>query len=107
MQKTLRMVGKWAGQPPVVALAAGHNSGLLFLCDTVSKQQFPVDTGAEVSVLPATGLDRCTRKTGPPLLAANSSSIGTYGTCTLSLHFASNAYQWKFVIPEVSRPRYE
>ena len=104
MQTTLRLVGKRAGRPPVVALAAGHNSGLLFLCDTVSKRQFLVDTGAEVSVLPATGLDRRTRQTGPPLLAANGSSIGTYGTRTLSLHFASNTYQWKFVIAEVSRP---
>ena len=104
MQTTLRLVGKRAGRPPVVASAAGHNSGLLFLCDAVTKRQFLVDTGAEVSVLPATGLDRRTRQKGPPLLAANGSSIGTYGTRTLSLHFASNSYQWKFVIAEVSRP---
>ena len=87
-----------------MASAAGHNSGLLFLCDTVTKRQFLVDTGAEVSVLPATGLDRRTGQTGPPLLAANGSSIGKYGMRTLSLHFASNSYQWKFVIAEVSRP---
>lgn len=83
---------------------AGHNSGLLFLCDMVSKRQFLVDTGAEVSVLPVTGLDRRTRQTGPPLLAANGSSIKTYGMRTLSLHFASNTYQWNFVIADVSHP---
>ena len=104
MLTTLRLAGKRAGRPPVVASAAGHNSGLLFLCDTISKRQFLVDTGAEISVLPATGLDRCTRQTGPSLLAANGSSIRTYGTRTLSLHFASNTYQWNFVVADVSRP---
>jgi hypothetical protein len=91
---------------PVVARAAGRNNGLLFLSDIVSKQQFLVDTGAEVSVLPATGFDTRTRKEGPPLSAANGSSIKTYGTRTLSLHLATNTYmyQWDFVIPDVSRP---
>ena len=88
---------------PVVSVAS-HNHGLLYLCDSVSKQQFLVDTGAEVSVLPATGLDRRTRRQGPPLLAANSSSIRTYGTKRLSLHLASNTYQWDFVITDVTRP---
>ena len=77
MQTTLHLVGKWAGRLPVVALAAGHNSGFLFVCDTVSKWQF----------LPATGLDRCTRQTGPPLVAANSNSIRMYGTA----HFPFNS----------------
>ena len=51
------VVGKRAGQPPVVASAAGLNKGLLFLRDKLSRWKFLVDTGAEVSVLPATGLD--------------------------------------------------
>ena len=104
MQTTMRLVGKRAGRSPVVASAAGRNNGLLFLCDTVSKRQFLVDTGAEVSVLPATGLDTRTKQPGPQLLAANGSSIRTFGTRTLSLHFASNAYQWDFIVAEVSRP---
>ena len=102
MQTTMRLVGKQAGRPPVVASVASQNSGLFFLCDTVTKWQFFVDTGAEVSVQPATGLDRRTRQTGLPLQAANGSSIGMYGMRTFSLHFASNTYQWKFVIAEVS-----
>ena len=39
-----------------------------------------------------------------PLLAANGSSIKTYGTRTLSLHFAFDTYKWDFVITDVSRP---
>ena len=87
-----------------MAVAAGHNKGLLYLCDFSTKRQFLVDTGAEVSVLPATGLETRTRHSGPPLMAANGSSIRTYGTRTLPLHFASNKYKWKFVIADVTRP---
>ena len=79
----MHLVGKRPSRS-LVAAATGHNHGLLFLCDSVSKRQFLIDTGAEVSVLPATGLDTRTRKPGPPLLAANGSTIRTYGTRQLS-----------------------
>ena len=87
-----------------MATTVGHKSGLLFLCDTITKQQFLVDTRAEVSVLPSTGLDRHMQKTGLQLLAVNSSSIRSYGTRTLSLQYASNTYQWSFIIAAVSCP---
>ena len=87
----------------MMASATGRNNSLLFLRDTISGRQFLVDTGAEVSVLPATGLDSRTAQPGPSLLAANGSSIKTYGSRTLSLHFASNKYQWTFTITDVSR----
>ena len=85
------------------AVATGYiRNGLLFLSDSLSKRQFLVDTRAEVSVLPATGLDRRLNKPGPPLLAANGSSIATYGMRKLSLNFASNTYHWDFVIADFS-----
>lgn len=86
-----------------VATGYSHN-GLLFLTDSVSKRQFLVDTGAEVSVLPATGLEKRSKQPGSSLLAANGSSISTYGTRKLSLNFASNTYHWDFVIADVARP---
>jgi hypothetical protein len=49
-------------------------------------------------------LDRRTRRQGPPLLEANSSSIRTYGIRRLSLHFPSNTYQWDFIVADVNRP---
>ena len=106
MQTTMRMVefGKRQSQSLVAVATGRHGQGLLFLCDSISKRQFLVDTGAEVSVLPATGLDTRTRQPGPPLLAANGNSITTYGTRTLSLHFASNTYKWNFIIADVTRP---
>ena len=58
MQATMQLAGKRPGRPLVVA-AAGHNKGLLFLTDSISKRPFLVDTEAEVSVLPTKGLDTC------------------------------------------------
>lgn len=52
----MQLAGKRRGQS-LVAVAAGHNKGLLYLSDSITKRQFLVDTGAEVSVLPATGLE--------------------------------------------------
>ena len=72
----MHLVGKRQSR----SLVARPNSGLFFLCNSISKQQFLVDTGAEVSVLPATGLDQRTRQPGPPLVAANGSSIKTWNT---------------------------
>ena len=97
-------LAKQAGRPPIVPRMASRNSGLLFLCDTITKQQFVVDTGADVSVLPTTKLDRNTRQTGLQLLATNGSFIGSYGTHTLSLHFVSNMYQWNFIIADDGAP---
>ena len=37
--------------------SAGHSKGLFCLCDDNSGQQFLVDTGAEISILPATRVE--------------------------------------------------
>ena len=98
------LVGKRQGRSSIVAQAAGRIEGLFFLHDGISKRQFLVDTGAEVSVIPASGLDTRTRHAGPLLLAANGTSIKTYGMRTLPLRFGSNTYKWNFVVADVARP---
>lgn len=85
-------------------MAAGLNDSLLFVCDSQSGRRFLVDTGAEVSVLPATGLDTRIGEPGPSLKAANGSTINTYGVHTTQLRFASRQYKWDFVIADVARP---
>ena len=100
----MHLVGKRAGRSPIVATAASLNDSLLFVCDSHSGRRFLVNTGAEVSVLPATGLDTRIGEPGPSLKAANGSSIKTYGVHTTELHFASRQYKWKFVIADVARP---
>lgn len=86
-----------------MAAATGQNRGLLFIYDAVTKQPFLVDTGAEVSVMPATVFDKQTNQPGQSLRAANGTSIKTYGTRDILLHFTSNTYKWTFVLADVSR----
>ncbi len=88
----------------LVAAVTCHNRGLLFIYDSITKQPFLVDTGAEVSVLPATSLEKRTMSPGPhSLRAANGTSIWTYGYRNVTLHIASNIYNWSFLIANVSR----
>ena len=102
---TLYVLGKRYGRPPLVAAAVGDLSTCLFyLYDRHSGVQFLVDTGAQVSVLPATNLDLRSGLTGPPLSAANGSNIRTFGSRTVSLSINSRLYKWNCVVADVSKP---
>ena len=59
---------------------ASKQDNLLFICDKNSGRRFLVDTGAEVSVLPATNIDTRTKPCGQALQAANGRTIRTHGT---------------------------
>ena len=81
-------VGKRPGQPVAAAYSAGPRSlsRLLHVQDPLTSHRFLVDTGAEVSVLPATSADR--RRPLLPqrsLRAVNGSEIATYGTRSLTV----------------------
>ena len=102
MRKAMCMVGKRAGRASLVATASGLKDGLLFVWDKVSGDRFLVDTGAEVSVFPATGLITGTKQPGTSLVVANGSTIKTYWTRTIPLRFVSKQYTWDFIIAEVS-----
>ena len=104
MCKAMCLVGKRADRASVVATASGLKDGLLFVRDEISGERFLVDTGAEVSVFPATGLITRTKQPGTSQVAANGSTIKTYGTRSIPLWLASKQYRWDFIIAEVSRP---
>ena len=79
------------------------NQGRLFyVTDTTTKQQFLIDTGAEVSVLPPRSTNR-THRQGYDLQAANSSTIATYGTRSLTLNLGfRRSFPWIFTIADVN-----
>ena len=81
-----------------------NSNKLLFVKDNVTKQQFLVDTGAQISVFPASRYDRQSSSLGPMLLAANGSQIKTYGKRTMTLNIGSTEYQWCFTIADVGKP---
>ncbi len=60
------------------------HSRLFFVTDKNTRQRFLVDTGAEVSLLPASVSDRSHNQPGFPLQAANNSTIPTFGTSPLT-----------------------
>ena len=81
-----------------MAPVAGRNpSRLLFVWDRKAGHKFLVDTGAQVSVLPATAQDRLRQKT-EPLVAANGSKIDTFGTKTIPLDLGFRKFKWSFVL---------
>lgn len=76
----------------------------MFLADTNSGRRFLVDSGAEVSVIPATYRDMHFGTKGATLVAANGNAIRTYGTRHLPLHIGSQRYEWSFTVANVSQP---
>lgn len=88
----------------MISSAAGSDSSLLLISDVQTGRRFLVDTGAEVSIFPVTGTDARFRSPGPPLYAANGSTIRTFGTLSLTLNLGVRRCTWPFVLAEVSRP---
>jgi len=64
----------------------GANHNRLHVYDRATGQQFLVDTGAEISLLPASPSDKRT-PTELKLFAANNSFIDTFGERRLTLNF--------------------
>ena len=78
-----------------------HPSRLFYVTDKHTKQRFLIDTGAEVSVVPPTPADLKHRQ-GYDLQAANSSTIPTYGTRSLTLDIGlRRSCPWLFTIADV------
>ncbi|XP_078051638.1 uncharacterized protein LOC144477776, partial [Augochlora pura] len=76
----------------------------LFVFDKETGLRFLVDTGADVSVLPAARRDR-QGTSGVPLYAANGTPIRTYGQRRLPLNLGlRREFAWPFVIAEVNQP---
>ena len=99
-------VRKRGSQPPVVA-AAGNisNCNTLAVSDRRSGRSYLVDTGANVSVFPASFSDRKSRPNSASLVAANGSTIRTWGQHSVPLHLGrGRLFTQEFHIADVARP---
>lgn len=98
------MAGKREQQRIAATYSLPKISRRLFIRDRKTNVSFLVDTGSDVSVLPADSF----QKRNPPLqtlLAANKSTINVYGQKTLSLDFSlRRQFPWTFLIANVSTP---
>ena len=95
--------GKPVSQRVSATHAAGpHDSRLLFVEDVNSRCKFLVDTGAEVSVFPATPGDRSPASPFSSLKAANGSNIAVYSQRSLNLNLGLRRnFRWLFLIADV------
>ena len=104
MRCSLQISGKQNRRRVEAACSLPQTSRRLFIRDRISNLSFLVDTGSDVSILPANNV----QKRNPPqqtIFAANSSEIHVYGQKTLSLDFKlRRIYSWTFLIANVTTP---
>ncbi|KAK3893998.1 hypothetical protein Pcinc_002237 [Petrolisthes cinctipes] len=78
---------------------------LLFVLDSTSVARFLVDTGATVSAVSPSAADKASEYPSYDLLAANGTSIATYGTRTLNLDLGlPEKIIWSFIVADVRYP---
>ena len=84
------------------SLGVSHQRRLFYVTDVCNKQQFLIDTGAEVSALPPRATD-WTHRQGYDLQAVKSSTIATFGTRSLTLNLGlRRSYSWILTIAAVN-----
>ena len=96
--------GKRPSRPAIASLSASSTHSPLHVWDRNSGRRYLVDTGAQVSVLPASVQDKRSGRHGPNLVAANGSVICTFGTRTVFLFIGAQRFEWDFFLAEVSQP---
>ena len=82
-------------------------SRLLYVTDNNSRRRFLVDTGAAVSIYPASKAVKQTSTTpshGTKLVAANSTHIRTYGQRRTTIDIGILKSSWPFILADVDQP---
>lgn len=106
MHQALQLqTGKLTGPSLLATSDTGPANSRLILYDPFSRTNFLIDTGADVSVLPPTPPDLQKRSSAFSLVAANGSSIPTYGKRLVKVSLGlRREFSWIFTIAEVTRP---
>ena len=92
------------GQREVADIALSH-SKLLYVADKGHKCRYLIDTGAAVSVLPKSCANGISDADSLPLVAANNSTIHTYGNCKRVVDVGlKREYSWTFIVADVQQP---
>ena len=81
------------------------HSELLYVADKGHKCRYLIDTGAAVSVLPKSCANGISDADSLPLVAANNSTLHTYGTCKRVVDVGlKREYPWTFIVADVQQP---
>src|SRR5436190_680699 len=98
-------IKKRGGQSLMATNDIGSGSRRLYIKDKVSKTNFLIDTGSDVSVYPRKMLRDKPLIQHYELFAANGSKILTYGTITLQPDFGlRRSFPWRFIIADIVQP---
>ena len=77
---------------------------LLYVADKHNKCTYSIDTGAAVSVLPKSCANRTSDAACLPLVAANTTTINTYGNCRRVVDVGlKRDYTWTFIVADVKQ----
>ena len=91
-------------QREVANIALSH-SKLLYVADKNHKCKYLIDTGAAVSVLPKSCANRISEADCLPLVAANNTTINTYGNGKRVVDVGlKREYLWTFIVADVQQP---
>ena len=100
----MRVPGKCISWPTVNTASAGDKNKLFSLSDKKSGQRYLVDTGAQISIIPALHFDCFSHKLTHLLVAANGTSIKTYETRFVPLNFNQKNFQCCFTVADIAHP---
>ena len=80
-------------------------SRLLYVADKQNKCNYLIATGAAVSVLPRSCANGTADTDSLPLVAANNSTITTYGTWKRTVNMGlKKEYSWTFIVTDINQP---
>lgn len=99
------LTGKLTGPSLLATSDTGPANSRLILHDPLSRTSFLIDTGADISVLPPKPPDLQKQTSSFSLVAANGSSIPTYGKRLVKVSLGlRREFTWIFTIADVTRP---
>lgn len=97
-------IGKLISRPAPQASHGLPSNNRLFVKSESCNVAFLVDSGADVSVLPASPFDRRAGCSKRKLYAANGSLLETFGERLLVLKFNGKKFPWSFILADVNHP---
>ena len=104
MHITVQALGKLPGRSLEAVSDCPFSTGRLFVTDRKTKMQFLVDTGSDLCVFPRSALKGKRTRSDYTLVAANGTTINTYGLVHLQLDFGlRREFIWRFVVADVTK----
>lgn len=104
-QNRQQKVGKLEGRSNVATFNHGPTVSRLFVTDKTTGNDFLIDTGADLSVIPPNSREKGFAPGLFKLFAANGTQIRTYGSKTITLNLGlRRPIRWVFIIADVQTP---